>query len=214
MTDALTTSLAVCSASGPGNLAVVVESTFGPSGPAASASATASCPAGTALYGGGASTQVPPDPIQPSLHLIASYPSDSAGNPAADGSTAASWTAIGAAGGAQINSGKTTAFAICGPGPGARVVRTSAAGPDVASSEVTVTALCPAGTLLMGGGVNTDLNGGTPQQGVHLTGSYPSTPAGAPVASGESAGAWAVIVHAGGQPTPGTQSHTFAMCAP
>ena len=53
----------------------------------------------------------------------------------------------------------------------------------------TATAACPVGATLLGGGALADGNapgpdGGPPQQGVHLRGSYPSTAAATPVADG------------------------------
>lgn len=69
------------------------------------------------------------------------------------------------------------------------------------------------GDRLLGGGVNADNSTRPPQQGVQLRGSYPGDPAGKPVGNGAvDPTTWTGIVHAGGQPTPNTVTHTFAHC--
>ena len=212
MTDAVTDSYAVCAVNGPSSVEIVAQSVSGPAAAASSIAATASCPSGTQLVGGGASTLVPPSPVQPSLHLIGSYPSDASGHPAASGPAPSSWTAVGAAGGAQITSSVTTAYALCATGSHpVIVVAANAMGPETASAALAQTAACPGGSVLLDGGVDIALNGGTPQQGVHITGDYPSV-GGVPVASGGTATGWTAITQSGGQPTPGTQSSVFALC--
>ena len=212
MTDAVTDNFAVCATGVPGSTEVVVQSVPGPATAASSTAATASCPSGTTLVSGGASTLVPPSPIQPSLHLIGSYPSDAAGHPAASGAPT-SWTAVGAAGGALIANSTTTAFAVCSSAPlGVHAIAVTGMGPEAATTQTVLTASCPAGSHLLGGGVDVSLGGGTPQQGVHITGDYPSDASGAPVSAGSGANAWTAITHSGGQAAPGTQSAAFAMC--
>ena len=77
-----------------------------------------------------------------------------------------------------------------------------------------MTASCPAGKVLLGGGADTDLNGGTPQWGVHLRGTYPSDASGHPPgANGTSADSWTASVEDGGQAAPGTSSTVFAVCS-
>jgi hypothetical protein len=80
------------------------------------------------------------------------------------------------------------------------------------------TATCKLGTTLVSGGVLTNGNStdpnGVPQQGVHVRGSYPSDAKGAPLGGGATDPAsWTVIVQSGGQATPGTNTHAFALCA-
>src|SRR5205807_4360153 len=82
----------------------------------------------------------------------------------------------------------------------------------------TTTATCPADSTLLDGGALADGNapgpdGGPPQQGVHLRGSYPSTAAATAVADGTPVPtSWSSIVQSGGQATPGTDTHAFALC--
>jgi hypothetical protein len=213
MTDAITSNYALCASGWSAAVEVIVNTVFGPSAPATSQSVTVSCPAGTTLIGGGARTTIPPPPpIQPSLHLIGDYPSDPAGTSPASGSSVNSWTAVAAAGGGTITNATTSAFAMCAHGgPATQVITAAIPGPEVASTPTAVVATCPAGTVLLGGGVRTDLKGGTPQQGVHLIGSYPGQGP-APVASGSPGMSWSGVSHTGGQTAPGTETLAFAMC--
>src|SRR5438309_567783 len=78
VTDASTMALGICDreASGPAAPQIVVKSTPGPVAPASSARATAVCPGGTALVGGGANAGLRQGwPPPPSLHVTASFPS-------------------------------------------------------------------------------------------------------------------------------------------
>jgi hypothetical protein len=214
MTDSITTNYAICAAGWPSAIQVVVNTVFGPGGHATSQGVTASCPAGTTLIGGGARTTIPPPPapIQPSLHLIGDFPSDPTGTSPASGSSVNSWTAVAAAGGANITNATTSAFAICAHGgPATQVIAAAVAGPEAPSTPAVATATCPAGTVLLGGGVRADLQGGTPQQGVHLNGSYPGLGQ-APVGSGPAGQSWTAVTHSGGQLAPGTETLAFAVC--
>ena len=216
MTDAVTDVYALCATGAALQPEVIVASVPGPAVAAGSVAATAVCPAGTVLLGGGASTEVsssPSQPIQPSLHLIGSYPSDDAGRPATTGMEPSGWTAVGASGGAAIIGATTSAYALCTPaGPVlVQAVGASASGPQAASTPQPLTATCPSGTTVLGGGVDITLAGGTPQQGVHITGDYPSV-GGAPVATGGTPTGWTAVTQSGGQPTPGTLSSAFALC--
>jgi hypothetical protein len=217
LSGAQTRQFALCADGGQlASTRVVVASVAGPTTPGTSVAATATCPGGTVLLGGGGLTGAPASSPSPSLHLIGSFPSNSGGSPVgASGSQVSSWTASADSGGAAIVGAGTTAYAICGSGAGlATTVQVKrVAGPVNGIGEpLDVTASCPAGKVLLAGGANIDLNGGTPQWGVHLRGTYPSDAAGHPAANGTSASSWTASVEDGGQAAPGTSSTAFAVC--
>lgn len=210
------TSFAMCAIVGPvGSAArvVAVASINGPTTPATTASVTATCPLGTELVGGGA-LGTPAN--SPSFKPVGSFPSDASGKMLPNGTkNPRSWTAVGSAGGATNPANVTTAFAVCSTPPSLQteVSRVDAPGPQVGSTFVTVPATCAAGTRLLSGGVNVDNSTGPLQQGVHLRGSYPSDAAGNPVGNGAvNPTTWTGIVQAGGQATPNTVAHVFAIC--
>ncbi len=195
----------------------------------------ATCPGGTSLIGGGAFTKTP-DQVNDgttvgnngNLKPLGSYPSDSAGVPAANGSTTAtSWSAYGSAG--ITSTGDTvTSIALCTSDPilPVMVARVDVSGPDAQPNTTitTATAACPTGTRMLGGGFKTDetVNGTPglqPQQGYHMRGSYPSTGSGTPPTEVTDATTnpttWTALLQAGGQNlTTGksVQLHTFALC--
>lgn len=172
---------------------------------------TVTCPAGTMVVGGGA--QATP-PGSPALKPVGMYPSDAAGNMLPHGAAnATSWTAVAttAMGGFSHN---TAAYAVCATAVGltTRVARVDAPGPQAARTSTTTTVDCGPDSLI-GGGVLTDRSVGTLQQGVHLRGSYPSDLSGVPAVAGTAdPAAWSAIVSAGGQATPNTLTHVFALC--
>ncbi|HEX4518351.1 MAG TPA: hypothetical protein VH063_02100 [Gaiellaceae bacterium] len=219
---------ALCASNGPNNTLVVSKTAKGPTGVAATKKLTVTCPSGSWLIGGGGATH---PASEPSLKTIGSYPSTAQGTPFTSGRTdPRSWTAVGAAGGLRFGTGEitTTVFALCSVGVPVHTVVARKdvidhpAGPGSLSPGsdpfVILTATCKRGTTLLGGGVlaDGDKRGpdvGVPQQGVHVRGSYPSNAKGLPVGDdATSIASWTGIVQAGGQPTPGTDSHVFALC--
>jgi hypothetical protein len=214
------TAFAICGTGGPAQTEVVTATVNGPQVAATTASATATCPGGTSLIGGGGLTNN--GTTQPSFKVIGSFPSSSSGQPAANGSSnPTSWTAVGASGGVGSTSNTTTAFAMCSTDTTVQltVARTDFLDhPETPTTFVTATATCPAGTSLIGGGENADgdatgADGGTPQQGVHVRGTYPSNTDGTAVTDGATGvNSWTTIVQCGGQSTPGTDTHVWALC--
>lgn len=216
-----TTSVAICLKPAPAKPpTVVVASVPGPETSATTALATASCPAGGRLLGGGGLTEVVHGSQSPSLHLIGSYPSGARGVPAADGTAdVASWSALADAGGRTGKGVQTTAFAICAPTAErhTRIVSAQRPGPLDATADTTATAACPAPATLIGGGAKAGPEHGAPQQGLHLTGSFPSDPAGKPpwssAAAAAAATSWSARAESGGQGSPnGTLTVAYAVC--
>ena len=221
------TAFAMCStADGPQHTVVATKSVNAPTVPSTTAGVTATCPAGTRLVGGGARTTPASSPSQ---KPVGSYPSDASGapEPVADPD---SWTAVGQSGGQPNLANVTTAFALCSTDPSLHttVARSQVidhpAGPGNdttpgADPVATTTAACPATTRMLSGGAlaigsAAGDDRGSPQQGVHVRGSYPSDDAGLKVADGDTApAAWTGVVQSGGTPTPGTDTFAFALCA-
>lgn len=89
----------------------------------------------------------------------------------------------------------------------------TAAGPD---QFATATAMCPAGTVALGGGVKTTPPPDSPQPSpLHIDGSFPSDASGHPVASGASTQYWTAVVEEGmavNTPASQTTSYVFALC--
>jgi uncharacterized repeat protein (TIGR01451 family) len=196
--------------------------------------AIATCPAGARLIGGGAATRTP-DQIDDgvtvgnngNLKPLGDYPSDGAGVPAVDGSTAAdSWSAFGSAG-ITSPSDTVTALALCSTDPSApavQVERVDVDGPDAqpGTTPTTATATCPAGTRMLGGGYRVDEtvagvgSGLQPQQGYHMRGSHPGGPAAPAADDATDPSSWTALVQAGGQNLSAGKHMTtraYAMCA-
>ena len=196
--------------------------------------ATATCPAGARLIGGGAATRTP-DQVDDgvtvgnggNLKPLGSYPSDAAGVAAADGSTSAdSWSAFGSAGITSATD-TVTAFALCSTDddpPAVQVARADVDGPDAqpGTTPTTATATCPESTRMLGGGYRVDEtvagvgSGLQPQQGYHMRGSHPGSPSAPPADGATDPSSWTALVQAGGQSlAPGKHMTTraFAMCA-
>jgi hypothetical protein len=199
--------------------------------------ATATCPAGSRLIGGGATTNTA-DQVNDgvtvgnngNLKPMGDYPSDAAGVAAADGSTSAtSWSAFGSAG-IPSATDVVTAYALCSSDPATapvRVARVDVDGPDaqLGTTITTASATCPAGTRMLGGGYRVletvaGVGGLQPQQGYHMRGSYPSEGAAVPPAAVADATAnpstWTALQQGGGQNLAAGKHMTtdgFAMCA-
>ncbi len=213
-----TTEFALCVEGVEATSQVVVASVAGPAVAATTARVTARCPALTSLLGGGGLTALTSHQApSPSLKLTGSFPSGPEGSPiTASGSAAGGWTAVADSGGRTGAGAETTALAVCGHvgNAGTQVAVSTRPGPFSPGGVTTVTASCPTGAVLLSGGVKTGPANGEPQQGLHLTGSFPSGRAGNPVASsGASANAWTARAEAGGQGSPaGTATTAFAVC--
>ena len=199
---------------GAGQAPQIVSTTVpGPLGAGATTRATAVCPAGSVLTGGGARASGAAggaQPAQAALHLIGSLPSTPAGTAVLAG-VAQSWSAVAQNGGMPSPGASTTAFAICVAGtiPPTRVVSTHVAGPVApGGANATARASCPAGTGLVGGGAMTGYPSGTAPQGVHLTASYPAT-----ASSGSFPRTWTAGAETGNMPAFGGTTTGFALCA-
>ena len=205
------TSLALCTTRVFDQRVVVSGSVNAPIQAGTLGKVTVTCPPGTMVVGGGAQST---PPGSPALKPVGMYPSDEAGNMLPDGAAnATAWTVVATtAAGGFTNT--TTAYAVCASGVGlaTRVARVDAPGPFRARTTTTTTAGCGTDSLI-GGGVLADRLVGTLQQGVHLRGSYPSDLSGVPAVAGTAdPAAWSAIIASGGQPSPSTQAHVFALC--
>jgi hypothetical protein len=186
----------------------------GPIGAGATARATAVCPAGSVLTGGGARASGATgeaQPAPPALHLIGSLPSTPAGAAVLAG-VARSWTAVAQNGGMPSPGASTTAFATCaaaGTIPATRVASAQVVGPVApGGANATARATCPAGTGLVGGGAMTGYPNGTGPQGVHLTASFPGT-----ASAGSFPSTWTATAQTGDVPAFGGTTTGFAVCA-
>jgi hypothetical protein len=215
--DSRVSALAVCGRGVKAVRATVVTTPApGPTAAASDALATATCPAGTVLVGGGAAVSLVNGQEGPPQYFVTgSFPSSRTGVPSATGSVPTSWTAIGALGGMGMTNGQVRALAVCLPGSSAsvNVVVSTFLGPTAAQTAREVTATCPAHTVLTGGGVYT----GPAQlqhtlQGLHLRGSFPSDALGMAASAGTSATSWSVIANAGGILAVGARTTSFALC--
>jgi hypothetical protein len=216
----VTTSYAICLGGSPlGTPTIVVATLPGPAVATTTVRPTAVCPAGDRVIGGGGLASVTKGSASPSLHLIGSFPSDAAGVAAVAGSTdPTAWSAVADAGGRTGSGVETTAFAICGSAKRGhtQVGVTSVPGPLPASAATTATASCPGSDELISGGASTGPRSGSPQQGLHLTGSFPADAAGVGVGFSPSSAAinsWTARSESGGQGSPsGTMTTAFAVC--
>jgi hypothetical protein len=207
------TSFALCATTPFDRRVVSVATVAGPTGARAEARATATCPAGTVVLGGGA--QVLPDHSL-ALKPVSMYPSDAAGAMLPDGAlNPMSWTVVSLTANEARPDHTTQAYAVCGERAGlsTRVARTDRPGPSEPATTRRAAAACGPDTLLGGGG-GVSAAAGVLQFGLHLLGSYPSSLAGAaPVTDITDPEAWSAIVSSGGLGTPDTTVHAFAICA-
>jgi hypothetical protein len=192
---------------------------------------TATCPANTALLGGGALTT---PGTNGNLKPIASFPTfnnsahDFGKKAAADGETNPdSWTAVGWDNGTN-SANETYAYAICS-GSGISVggvtvtVRTTeVSGPNTGSTGQTATVGCgtgdgnlvSGGAAVSAGSVTTTDFTGPGSGGDHLNGSFPSDSGGNPVGDGTTtAASWTAYAHTGGQTSTGNHTDAWALCA-
>ena len=109
-----TAAFAICASGGAlSGSGVVAVTTPGPTA-SGYVTATASCPPGTVLLGGGSYANAPPGTSQPSpFHLDGNYPSDGSGNPVTVPSSVDSWSAVSETGGG-FPGATTSVYAICG----------------------------------------------------------------------------------------------------
>jgi uncharacterized repeat protein (TIGR01451 family) len=191
---------------------------------------TAQCGTGTTLVGGGnevyyddgtTSTVNPPffannggvlEPINGSELRGLSPASDAAGDASANGDTNPSfWAASGGFGGQNETHDHVTSFAMCATGAEAatQVVVASANTPGLGQGTGEVTAVCPGGTRLVGGGAFTNI--ATPSE--KPIGSFPSAADGTPSASGDSDPVgWSAVGNAGGQGSASMVTTAYAIC--
>jgi len=190
-----------------------VASRLGPRQAGTASLATAPCPPGSTVVGGGGGVDMADGGAAPRFFfLTGSYPSSPAGVPVLAGAAAA-WTAVGAIGGMPLAGGRVTAFAVCATGRAPSVVAATIHGPSSPATTVAATATCPPGSVLLGGGANTGLPRATsPPQGLHLRGTYPSHADGRIPSDGELVPSWTAVANAGGLPTLGAVTTAFALC--
>src|SRR2546421_1131121 len=100
------------------------------------------------------------------------------------------------------------------PGKGPAVVQAVDPGPLAPVSFATATVICPAGRVLLGGGIRASLKGGgTPSPSLHFAGAFPSVPrTGEASPGGASRISWTAIGATGAQPVPDATTAAFGIC--
>ncbi|SEK88690.1 hypothetical protein [Streptacidiphilus jiangxiensis] len=214
-----------------GHTQVVMNKANTPTTAATVGLATATCPSGTVLLGGGA--LVTPGNTG-NFKVIGSFPTfaDSAHDhgkiAAADGATNPdSWTAVGWDNSTNA-ANETYAYAICS-GSGINVSGVTVtvrfgevSGPNTGSTGQNATATCGSGdgklvsggAAISSGGVSTTDFTGPGSGGDHLNGSFPSDSSGNPVANGATtAASWTAFAHTGGMASTSNHTDVWALCA-
>jgi len=216
-TDSRITAVALCGRLPTGSEpTVVVTDAPGPTSAASNARDTATCPTGTVLIGGGGWVSLTDGrPGPPQYFLTGSYPSTAGGVPAQPQSRPRSWTAVGALGGAPMTDGRVEAVAECiqGAADSVTVAVATNRGPTTPETAEEVTAVCPARTVAVGGGMYagpSDLH--RTLQGLHLRGSFPSDAAGKLLGTGGRPTSWSAVANAGGIIALGARTTSFALC--
>jgi hypothetical protein len=123
-------------------------------------------------------------------------------------------TAVKARGAAAAASAIQQVMASLPPGSGPAVVQAVATGPVAPIAFATATVTCPAGTVLIGGGIRASIKGdGTPSPSQHVVGAFPSTSDGtAATASAGSPNSWTAIGATGAQPVPDASTMALGIC--
>jgi hypothetical protein len=153
--------------------------------------ATASCPTGTTLVGGGDTLTRAGVPV-PNVGAVTLglFPSDTSGSNAADGATSpGSWTAVSGYSGEAPGLDTVTSYAVCASNvTSATIVRVATTATNTLGP---VTAVCPSGASLVGGGGG--YNGFVPGTNTKVRDSYPSDASGdLPVNGTTNPNAWTV----------------------
>jgi uncharacterized repeat protein (TIGR01451 family) len=183
---------------------------------------TGGCPGGTVLVGGGGREYhgaFPGDQNETAgIHINGSYPSDGSGNAVANNTNDARfWSLISAYGGQSESGDSQTVYSMCmaggaitsPSGPKTVVEVVSAAGSS-ASAHQAVTATCPQGSTLVGGGGQSQ-----PATSGNLKpiGSFPSDASGNPFTEGmTNPSSWTVVAGIMGN-LGGSTTTVYAVCS-
>jgi hypothetical protein len=177
-----------------------------------SVTATATCPAGSTLVGGGDALTRGSAPVTNDGSVtLGVYPSDSAGARSATGAiTPMSWTAAAGYSGQAPGLDTVTSYAVCATGvTSATTVQVVSAGMN---SLGPVTAPCPAGTSLVGGGGGYTAFPTGVSNNTKLYDSFPSDAAGdLPAAGAANPTAW--TVQGNSNSATGAMTAAVALCA-
>ncbi len=143
--------------------------------------ATVACPSGSTLVGGGDELTRSGSPVpNDGAVTLGLYPSDGSGSPLTSGTTPSNWTAYSGYSGMAPGLDTVTAYGMClGGGPAATVIESTTTSTD---SLGPVTAICPSGTSLVGGGGGYQTFPGSNNTKVYDN--YPSDAAGDPPSNG------------------------------
>lgn len=170
---------------------------------------TVDCPVGSRLLSGGIRLwKTAGGTPNNGLKVNGTLPSDSAGSASVDGSSnPTSWTAVGGFGGQNESGDQVRAFALC--------ATTAVTGVTVEAATVadstSVTATCPAGKRLVGGGARTTPAGNGSLKPI---GSFPSDSAGNQSADGATnPDSWTAVGNRAPGDISAVTTTAFALCA-